>query len=103
MSKYCIVLTTVNNIDEAQKIINKVLELKLAACIQTVNIGSHYTWKENICHDDEVLILFKTSWHLYDTLEIKIKEIHPYEIPEIIAIDIMKGYKGYLDWINDAT
>lgn len=103
MNKYCMAFTTVNNIDEAQKIINTILELKLAACIQTINIGSHYTWKAEVCHDEEVLILFKTSWDLYDMLETKIKEIHPYDTPEIIAIELAKGYKGYLEWIDEVT
>lgn len=103
MSKYCIVLTTLGNQDDAQKIINAILECKLAACIQTVNIGSHYTWDGEVCHDQEILVLFKTSWALYDKLESKIRELHPYDTPEIIALDIEKGFKGYLDWIDEVT
>lgn len=103
MKEYCIVLTTLGNEEDAQKIINVVLENKLAACIQTTNIGSHYTWKGEVCHEQEILLLFKTSWSLYDILESKIKEVHPYETPEIIAIDIKKGLKGYLEWIDEVT
>lgn len=103
MSKYCIVLTTLGNQDDVQKIINAILECKLAACIQTVNIGSHYTWDGEVCHDQEILVLFKTSWALYDKLESKIRELHPYDTPEIIALDIEKGFKGYLDWIDEVT
>lgn len=103
MKEYCVALTTLGNEEDAQKIINAVLESKLAACIQTTNIGSHYTWNGEVCHDQEVLVLFKTSWALYDALESKIKELHPYETPEIIAVDIKKGFKGYLDWIDEVT
>ena len=103
MNKYCIVLTTLGTKDEARRMIDRILEDKLAACIQTMNIGSHYTWKGDICHDQEILVLFKTSWSLYDVLESKIKELHPYDTPEIIAIDIEKGFKGYLDWIDEVT
>lgn len=103
MNEYCIVLTTVGNIEEAHKIIYTILESKLAACMQTINIGSHYIWKGEVCNDNEVLILFKTTWNLYDDLEAKIKEIHSYDTPEIIAIDIEKGYKGYLDWLKEVT
>lgn len=103
MSKYCVVLTTLGNEKDARKIIDGILNDKLAACMQTVNIGSHYTWEGEVCHDQEILVLFKTSWVLYDALELKIKELHPYDIPEIIAIDIEKGFKGYLDWINEVT
>ena len=103
MSKYCVVLTTLGNNDDANRIINTILECKLAACMQTIAIGSHYTWDGDVCHDQEVLVLFKTSWALYDELESKIKEIPPYDTPEIIAIDIEKGFKGYLSWIDEVT
>lgn len=103
MSKYCIVLTTLPEEFEVQEIIDSVLAEKLAACIQTINIGSHYTWKEKVCHDKEVLVLFKTTWDLYEVLEKHIKAIHPYETPEVIAIDIQAGSDDYLDWINNIT
>ena len=103
MNKYCMVLTAFGNNDEAKKIINAVLENKLAACIQTLNIGSNYVWKGNVCHEQEVLALFKTSWSLYKKLEAKIRELHSYEVPEIIAIDIQDGLKSYFDWIDQVT
>lgn len=103
MNKYCIVLTTFANETDATKVINAVLENKLAACAQVININSHYTWKGKVCHEPEVLILFKTQWNLYDLLESKIKEMHPYEIPEIIAVDIEKGLPDYLNWIFEVT
>ena len=103
MSKYCIAVTTFGNEDDAKRIINEILADKLAACMQTVNIGSHYTWNDEVCHDSEILVLFKTSWVLYDELEAKIIELHPYDTPEIIAVDIEKGFKGYFDWIDDVT
>ena len=103
MKKYCMVLTAFSNNEEAKKIINTILENKLAACIQTLNINSHYIWKEKTFHEQEVLALFKTSWSLYNKLEAKIKELHSYEVPEIIAIDIQNGLKSYLDWIDRVT
>ena len=103
MKGYCVVLTTLSNDEDAQKIINILLQYKLAACIQTAHIGSHYIWNGDVCQDQEVLVLIKTTWELFDTLEQKIREIHPYEIPEIIALDIKKGFKGYLDWIDEIT
>ena len=103
MKEYCVALTTLGSEADAEKLINAVLEDKLAACIQTTSIASHYTWNGKVCHDQEVLVLFKTSWALYDALESKIKELHPYETPEIIAVDIKKGFKGYLDWIDEVT
>ncbi len=103
MTRYCIVFTTLDDEKAALKMINAVLESRLAACIQTTNIRSHYTWNDKVCHEQEVLVLFKTSWKLYDALEEKIKEFHPYDTPEIIAVDIKKGFRGYLDWIEEVT
>lgn len=103
MKKYCVVLTTFANETDATKVINAVLENKMAACAQVININSHYTWKGKVCHELEVLVLFKTQWELYDLLESKIKEMHPYETPEIIAVDIKKGLPDYLNWIVEVT
>lgn len=103
MTEYCVVLTTFSSEADVEKLISAVLEDKLAACIQTTNIASRYIWKGELCHDQEVLVMFKTSWVLYDALESKIKELHPYETPEIIALDIKRGFKGYLDWIDEVT
>ena len=103
MEKYCVVLTTFANESDATKIINAVLESKLVACAQVLNINSHYTWKGKVQHEPEVLVMFKTTWKLYDALESKIKELHPYEVPEIIAIDIKNGSASYLNWIDEVT
>ena len=103
MSKFCIVLTTIGNENDANHIINAALESKLAACMQTIPIKSHYTWNGEVCHDNEVLVLFKTTWELYNDLEMMIKKNHSYDTPEIIAVDIEKGVKEYLDWINEVT
>ena len=103
MKKHCMVLTAFSNESDANKVINAVLENELAACAQVLNIHSHYTWKGKVCHEPEVLVLFKTQWQLYDLLESKIKEIHSYEIPEIIAVDIEKGLSDYLNWIVEVT
>ena len=103
MEKYCIVSTTFSNEADATKIINAVLENKIVACAQVININSHYTWKGKVCHEPEVLVLFKTQLKLYNLLESKIKEMHPYEIPEIIAMDIERGLPDYLKWIAEVT
>ena len=79
MSKYGIVLTTFESEEQARPVIDKILRSKLAACIQEIGIKSHYTWKGELCHEDEVLVLFKTRKELYPELEKKLLEIHPYE------------------------
>ena len=103
MSEYCMVITTLNDEEDVRKITEAVLEENLAACVQTSIIGSHYVWKGEVCHEQEILVVFKTSWDFYSFLENKIKSLHPYETPEIIALDIKKGFIGYFDWIDEVT
>lgn len=103
MNKYCIVMTTFENEEQADEIIEAVLKEKLAACIQTTDISSHYTWNGSICHDKEILVLFKTSDCNYNELKEIIKSMHPYETPEIIKVPIEDGLQEYLGWMDDVT
>ena len=103
MEQYCIVLSTFETEDQAKPVIDRVLSEKLAACIQVLNIGSHYVWNGALCNDKEVLVLFKTSSRLYEELKCLLEEIHPYDTPEIIRIPIQSGSEGYLRWIDEVT
>lgn len=103
MNNYCVVMSTFGNREQLKDIIGIILEEKLAACIQTIDIGSHYFWEGKICDDKEVLVLFKTRLELFDLLANKLREIHPYETPEIIQIPINNGLSEYLSWIDDVT
>lgn len=103
MEKCCVVSTAFANETDANNVINTLLENKIIACAQVINIKSHYIWKDKVYHEPEILVLFKTQRKLYDLLESKIKEIHPYEIPEIIVVDIEKGLPSYINWIVEGT
>ena len=103
VSEYGIVLTTFESEIQAETVINEIIKNKLAACVQEIKIKSHYTWKNELCHDDEVLVLLKTRKELYPELEKKILEIHPYETPEILMVDLETGSKAYLSWIDEQT
>lgn len=103
MSKYGIVLTTFKNEEQAKPIIEDIINSKLAACVQEINIKSHYTWKDKLYHDDEILVLIKTHKNLYPELEKKLLEIHPYDTPEILLVDVETGSAAYLAWIDRQT
>ncbi len=80
------------------------LEEKLAACVNQVpGIRSLYHWQGRIEHDDEMLMLIKTTTDAYERAEALIREHHPYELPEVIAVPIETGSKAYLQWITDST
>lgn len=100
MKEYCVVLTTLGSEADAEMLISAVLEDKLAACIQTTNIASHYTWKGR-CVTTTRFWCYLRPRSRYTTLWKR--KLHPYETPEIIALDIKKGCKGYLDWIDEVT
>jgi len=101
VSEYGIVLTTFANEQQAKPVIDEILECKLAACVQEIKIKSHYVWKGELCR--EVLVLLKTRKELYPELEKKLKEIHPYETPEILLVDVELGSLAYLKWLDEQT
>jgi periplasmic divalent cation tolerance protein len=102
--KYCSVLTTTPNIQEARKIAGLLLFRRLAACIQIIPaIESHYRWKGKKETSKEVLLIIKTKASLYKQLEKTILRYHSYEVPEIICLPITKGSRTYLNWISQET
>jgi len=103
VGKYGIALTTFENEQQAMPVIDEIIRCKLAACVQEIRIKSHYTWKGELCHEDEVLVLFKTREELYPELEKKLLEIHPYDTPEILFVHADKGSAAYLAWIDEQT
>ena len=90
--KYVVVLTTIGNEKQAEDIAKKILDKKLAACIQVQQIKSYYMWKGETCNDPECLLLIKTRASLFSELETFIRQNHSYETPEIIQIPITAGF-----------
>lgn len=101
MSEYIQVLTTVDSKEKAEEIARKLLDARLAACIQIIGpIRSMYWWKEEIEDSHEWICLVKTKAEIYNEVERMIKDIHSYEVPEIIAIPVTHGYDKYLKWLT---
>ena len=77
---------------------------KLAACVNVIKgVESVYQWQGKIERDNEILLIVKTRQSLFSQVEQVIKELHDYELPEIIAVSIETGEKNYLNWIQAAT
>ena len=101
MKDYIQVFTTTESKEDAEKISRAVLGKRLAACTQIIGpIKSIYWWKEKIEEAEEWLCIMKSLNDLYEQLEKVIKEIHPYEVPEILALPVVAGNQGYLEWLN---
>lgn len=104
MSEAIIVMVTCPSSPEAEKIANSLLEERLVACVNIAGrIRSLYHWQGAVARESESLLLMKTRTECFDELSRRVKELHPYEVPEIIAMPIMVGNPDYLDWIREST
>jgi periplasmic divalent cation tolerance protein len=104
MKKFVLVLTTVPEEKRGQRIAAKLVEERLAACV-TVSSAcqSIYWWEDKVTKDQEYLLYIKTKSSLYARLEARLKELHPYDVPEIIGLPLEKASKEYLDWVDKET
>jgi periplasmic divalent cation tolerance protein len=104
MSGFIQITTTTENKTQAWEIAEKLVELRLAACVQVSGpIKSAYWWQGKIETAEEWVCSVKSKTALYNKVEKAILEIHPYEVPEIIAVPVVKGSKKYLTWIDETT
>lgn len=104
-SQQVVVMVTVPDLDSGEKIASSLLDRKLAACVNIMpGLISFYRWQGEIQRDGELLLMIKTRQSLVNGRLIPaIQELHPYQLPEIIALPIVGGESGYLDWILQET
>ncbi|WP_414543797.1 divalent-cation tolerance protein CutA [Nostoc sp. CCY0012] len=98
---YGVVFVTTASKQEAEKIAHALVEAKLAACVSMLPIHSIYTWQGEIYKESEWQLLIKTDLAQFSILEAKIRELHSYEVSEIIALPIIAGSQAYLQWISE--
>jgi periplasmic divalent cation tolerance protein len=99
-----VVFITAPKEDEAAKIAQALVGARLVGCVNIVrNIRSVYRWQDKIEDDTEVLMIAKTQKHLFESLVRKVRELHSYEVPEIIAMPIVEGSEDYLKWLKEVT
>jgi len=104
MGPYIVCLVTIDDMEKASRIARKVVEEKLAACVNIIpELRSIYAWQGRICDERECLLIIKTRQELFDQLRDTVKELHPYDVPEIISLGITQGLADYLKWIDDST
>lgn len=102
--KYIQIITSVNNKKVAYKIVKELLKEKIAGCCQIIGpVESYYWWEGKIENNNEWLIFIKTEKKKFEKVKEKIKEIHPYQIPEIISFEIFLSDKKYLNWLSSIT
>ncbi|MDD5532966.1 MAG: divalent-cation tolerance protein CutA [Syntrophales bacterium] len=99
---YIQVSTTTESREDAGRIAAALVERGLAGCVQVIGpIASTYRWQGKIETATEWLCLIKTSRDAYDRVEKSIRELHPYEVPEIIAVPLTQGSRNYLAWLGE--
>ncbi|AXH11273.1 divalent-cation tolerance protein CutA [Halarcobacter bivalviorum] len=98
--KAILVQTTCSSKEEAKIIAKILIEEKLAACVQMSEINSFYIWEKEFCNDEEILLSIKTKKENFKKIKSKIKELHSYDVPEIISLDINDTSKDYRKFID---
>jgi periplasmic divalent cation tolerance protein len=101
---FIVVLITVPNQDVAATLANALVEEKLVACVNILpGVRSIYAWQGKICDDSELLCVLKTRRVLFAAVRDRVVALHPYEVPEIVALPLIEGNAPYLDWLQKET
>jgi periplasmic divalent cation tolerance protein len=101
MTDKVIVYTTCSKAEDAESMARRLIEGRLAACVNVVSgVRSYYRWKGTIENDAEFLLIIKTARGLVDPLRLELEKLHPYELPELIVSPIVDGSPNYLAWLE---
>jgi len=101
---YLVVLTTFEKREDAERLARALIEQRHAACVQVLGpMTSIYRWNGKVETAEEVLCLIKTRRALFPQVEETVTKLHPYEVPELIALPVEAGSASYLSWITSET
>jgi uncharacterized protein involved in tolerance to divalent cations len=103
-SERVVALSTVATAEDAERIARALVERRLAACVNVVpGVVSVYRWKGEVCRDEERLLVIKTRAERIEELREALVRLHPYELPELVALPIEAGHEAYLAWLDDSV
>lgn len=104
MTDISVILVTAGSEEEASRIGRALVEEKLVACVNIISrIRSIYLWQGEVCDDEEVLLILKSATSKFASIQDRIRELHSYEVPEIITFPIVQGLPEYLKWVIEST
>ena len=104
MSGRVVALSTVGSAEDADRLARALVERRLAACVNVVpGVVSHYRWKGELQRDEERLLVIKTRAERIDALREALRELHPYELPELVAFEVSDGSEEYLKWLDEGV
>jgi periplasmic divalent cation tolerance protein len=99
-----VVLITASSREEADRIARRLVEDRLAACVNIVpQVRSLFVWEQKLSQEDEVLLVIKSRRARFQQLAAAVKQIHSYSVPEIIALPVVMGSADYLRWVSEST
>lgn len=102
MADSVVVLMTASSAEEAASISRALVDERLVACCNVIPaIRSIYRWEGKVCDEQEVMVIAKTRASVFDRLVVRVKELHSYDVPEIIALPIAAGSESYMKWIEE--
>lgn len=101
MSDHCLVFSTVASAEDGERIARALVERRVAACVNVVpGLTSFYRWEGRVQQDEERLLVIKTRADRFEELRSVLVDLHPYEVPEVIALPITAGHPAYLSWLD---
>lgn len=100
---YSVVLTTVATKEDATRLARALIERRLAACVNVLPATSLYRWRGEVREEGEHMLVIKTRRALVDDIREMFEEAHPYEVPELVALEVEDGSAAYLNWLRTET
>lgn len=101
---YCVVYVTTASEQDAQVLSQALVSEKLAACVNRIGpILSTYVWQDELQQDTEYLLVIKARQSDFERLQQRIEALHPYDLPEILALPVVAGSEKYLNWLGQST
>ena|ERR1700722_5386216 len=102
MTDKIVVLSACATADEAHSIATKLIEARLAACVNVIpGVRSFYRWKGKVEQAEECMLVIKTSRRQFESLRIELEKAHTYEVPEVVALPVVEGSPNYLNWLDN--
>lgn len=104
MANIKIILSTIDEGSVARSMARRLVEERLAACVNLVaRVASIYRWQDEVQEEQEVLLVIKTVAEKVDPLQRRLLQLHPYEVPEFIVLDVEEGSEAYFEWLAGQT
>jgi len=104
VTEYIVIYVTANSMSEAENIASALVREGLAACVNIIHrVISNYIWEKKFCEEEEAMLIIKARARAFPRIEKRVRSLHSYKVPEIIAVPILMGSRPYLSFLSGAT